>query len=111
MHTSLQISFKNSFDIFLVSHKDNLKENVFYQIEFFLIRLGKSKDNDLRIIMYVNYFINIFFDVTQPRTTDTQRELFFENPKLLGLGRQIGSKTFGAFGVFSADLSAPIFVL
>ena len=26
------------------------------------------------------------------RTTDTQRELFFKNPKLLGLGRQIGLK-------------------
>ena len=36
---------------------------------------------------------------------------FFENPKLLGLGRQIGLKMFGAFGVISADLSAPILVL
>ena len=44
------------------------------------------------------------------RTTDTQRELFFENPKL-GLGRQIGPNIFWAFGVFSADLSAPILVL
>ena len=26
----------------------------------------------------------------QARTTDTQRELFFESPNLLGLGRQIG---------------------
>ena len=28
---------------------------------------------------------------------DTQRELFFENPKLLGLGRQIGPKILEAF--------------
>ena len=26
------------------------------------------------------------------RTTDPQRELFYENPKILGLGRQIGLK-------------------
>ena len=45
------------------------------------------------------------------RTTDTQRELFSENPKLLGLGRQIGPKNLGAFGVFLANLSAPILVL
>ena len=38
------------------------------------------------------------------RTTDTQRELFFKNSKLLGLGRQIGPKFFEAFGVFSAKL-------
>ena len=45
------------------------------------------------------------------RTTDTQRGVFFcENPKLLGLGRQIGMKSFGAFGVFSANLSAPILI-
>ena len=31
---------------------------------------------------------------------------FFKNPKLLGLGRQIGLKFFEAFGVFSAKLSA-----
>ena len=33
-----------------------------------------------------------------------QRELFFENPKLLGLGRQIGPKILGAFRVFLAKL-------
>ena len=27
---------------------------------------------------------------------DTQRELFFENPKLLGLARQIGPKNLGS---------------
>ena len=40
------------------------------------------------------------------RTTDTQRELFFKNSKLLGFGRQIGLKFFEAFGVFSAKLLA-----
>ena len=38
--------------------------------------------------------------------TDTQKELFFKNPKLLGLGRHFGLKCFEAFGVFSAKLSA-----
>ena len=35
-----------------------------------------------------------------PRTTDIQRELFFKNSKLLGLGRQIGLKFWGAFWLF-----------
>ena len=42
----------------------------------------------------------------------TPKEAFFHrNPKLLGLGRQLVQINFGAFGVFSADLSAPILVL
>jgi hypothetical protein len=40
------------------------------------------------------------------RTTDTQRELFFKNSKLLGLGRQICLKFFEAFGVFSDKILA-----
>ena len=37
---------------------------------------------------------------------DTQRELFFKNRKLYGLGRQIGLKFYEAFGVFWAKQSA-----
>jgi hypothetical protein len=38
-------------------------------------------------------------------------EAFFQqNPKPLGLSRQFGLINFGAFGVFLADLSAPILV-
>ncbi len=41
----------------------------------------------------------------------TPNEAFFHwNPELLGLGRQIGQINSGAFGVFSAKLSAPILV-
>ena len=41
----------------------------------------------------------------------TPNEAFFHwNPELLGLGRQIGQIHFGAFGVFSAELSVPILV-
>jgi hypothetical protein len=36
------------------------------------------------------------------RTTDTQWSLFQWNPKILGLGREIGQINSGAFGVFSA---------
>jgi hypothetical protein len=36
------------------------------------------------------------------------KPFFHWNPKLLGLGRQVGQMNFGAFGVFSAKLSAPI---
>ena len=38
------------------------------------------------------------------------KPFFFENPELLGLGRQIGQMNSAAFGVFSAELSAPILV-
>ena len=38
------------------------------------------------------------------------KPFFIENPELLGLGRQIGQKNSGAFGVFSAKLSATILV-
>ena len=34
----------------------------------------------------------------------TSRKFLIENPKLLDLGRQIGSSIFGAFGVFSAPI-------
>jgi hypothetical protein len=43
----------------------------------------------------------------KPRTTDAQSSLFHRNPKRLGMGRQFGQVNLGAFGVFSADLSAP----
>ena len=39
-------------------------------------------------------------------TMDIQRELFFKNSKVLGLGRQIGLKFWGAFWVFPAKLLA-----
>ena len=42
--------------------------------------------------------------------TPNEASFFHQNPKLLGLGRQSGQINFGAFGVFSADLSAPILV-
>ena len=44
------------------------------------------------------------------RTLDIQRELFFKNSKLLGLGRQIWLINTGAFGLFSAKISVPILV-
>ena len=39
--------------------------------------------------------------------TDTQRELFSKNLRLLGLGRHIGPKNVEAFGVFSTKLKYP----
>ena len=52
-----------------------------------------------RLILYSCFDLH-----SETGTTDTQRELFFENLKLLGLGRQIGPKFWGAFRVFSAIL-------
>ena len=40
-----------------------------------------------------------------------KRFFFHQNPKGLGLGRQFGQIKFGAFGVISAALSAPILLL
>ena len=39
------------------------------------------------------------------------KPFFHLNQELFGLGRQIGQITSGAFGVFSADLSAPMLIL
>ena len=39
-----------------------------------------------------------------------ERAFFFENLKFLGLGRHFGLNFSEAFGVFSAKLSAPIWV-
>jgi hypothetical protein len=36
---------------------------------------------------------------------------FHRNPKLFGLGRPFEQINFAAFGIFLADLSAPILVL
>ena len=49
------------------------------------------------------YFSKSFLQRQSP-TTDIQKELFFKNSKLLGLGRQIGPKFYEAFGVFLAKL-------
>ena len=45
-------------------------------------------------------------DIIESRTTDTQRELFLKNSKLLGLGRQIGLKFVKAFEAFLAKLGS-----
>ena len=39
------------------------------------------------------------------------KSFFIEIPKLLDLGRQFGQINLGAFGVFSDNLSAPIFFI
>ena len=49
---------------------------------------------------------------TQTHGLRTPNEaLFHKNPKLLGLDRQFGQISFGAVGVFLANLSAPILIL
>ena len=58
-----------------------------------------------------NFMINEIGPLTLPHRLRTPNEAFFhQNPKLLGLGRQFGQINFGAFEVFLADLSAPIWV-
>ena len=58
-----------------------------------------------------------FLDISVCKNVDqhglqTPNDAFFHaNPKLLDLGRQFGQINLGAFGIFSADLSAPILLL
>ena len=56
-------------------------------------------------------FLNHCTQGVKARTTDTQREFFFQKPQTFWLGRQIVLKFIGAFGVFLVDLSAPILVM
>ena len=60
------------------------------------------------LVLYEAQWVEILSDWA--RNTDSQWSLFHWNPKVLGLGRKIGQKNFGAFGVILAELSAPILV-
>ena len=42
---------------------------------------------------------------------DTQRELFSENPRLLGLDRQIGPKNVGHFGYFEPNYGTHLLIV
>jgi hypothetical protein len=72
-----------------------------FQVFFFMI------SSKILYKIHFNLSFFLFFPKSaesKPRTTDTQRELFFKNSKLLGLGRQIGPKFYEAFGVFLVKL-------
>ena len=62
--------------------------------------------NNFKIVFDSSIFYGLYHELRTPNEA-----FFHQNPKLLGLGRQIGQVHFGAFWVFSADLSAPILVL
>jgi hypothetical protein len=55
-------------------------------------------------VAFSDYIKFMYSAVYNPRTTDTQRELFFKNLKFLGLGRRFRRNLFEEFGVFSARL-------
>ena len=60
-----------------------------------------------------NFFLKSTQYLLNACTTDYRRPMkpfFHRNSKLLSLGRQFGQINFGAFGVFLANLSAPILV-
>ena len=59
--------------------------------------------------MYHTIFYQTVF--AQADNERTMKPFFIEIPNFLGLGRQFGRINFGATGVFSANLSAPIYVL
>ena len=64
----------------------------------------------LLLIAYC-YYKHLTFVIPSHGLRTPNEAFFHQNPKLLGLGRQFGQINFGAFGVFSTDLSAPILVL
>ena len=80
------------------------------------LKLKRRWDQSVqRLLYHCLFFIwrnHLFWIVTgNSRATDAQEAFFHWNPKLLGLSRQFGPINFGAFGVFSANLSAPILIL
>jgi hypothetical protein len=64
----------------------------------------------LEIVVKRPFVIILFYAFDHGLRTPNEA-FFYQIPKLLGLGRQIGQINFGAFGVFSANLSAPGLVL
>ena len=65
-------------------------------------------DSMITLVEHRIQILNVWFIQTPTRTPN---EAFFHwNPELFGLGRHVGQINFGAFGVFSAKLSAPILV-
>ena len=58
----------------------------------------------------LKFLIQYYFINHGLRTATPNEVFFYWNPELFGLGRQIGKIDSGAFGVFSAKLSATILV-
>ena len=58
--------------------------------------------------------VRLYFNqksLVKAQTTDTKRELLFRKSQTFGLGQTNWAKTWGAFWVFSAHLSALILAL
>ena len=75
-------------------------------------KLWKNIPIFLTLLGFVKYIGRFFFSNVE--ATDYERPIqpfIHKNPKVLGLGRHFGQINYAAFGVFSADLSAPILVL
>ena len=76
------------------------------------VRKKCSSDQDHLRFLRSNKLEQLVFEKKRIlNTTKGHLDIFHEDPKLLGLGRKCGQINFGAFGVFSANLSAPILVL
>ena len=87
-------------------------DNCSISIFFTFVRCRQFSTRGLRPCITTYFgFSHSVDEIVLVVTTDTQRELFFKNLELLGLGRYFGLKFFEAFGVFSTGLSAPILVL
>ena len=72
----------------------------------------KKYPNFFDVAWFCEIYWEIFFSNVE--ATDYERPIqpfIHKNPKVLGLGRHFGQINYAAFGVFLADLSAPILVL
>jgi hypothetical protein len=75
---------------------------------------GQAGEDEKNVLPSYFYFCgtnSVISDNHLLSTNDYRRPMkpfFCQNPKLLGLGQQFKQIHFGAFGVFSANLSAPI---
>ena len=61
-------------------------------------------------ILWIDIYANTCVSFVKSRTTDAQWSLFPSKSQTFGLGQTIWADKFGAFGVFSAKVSAPILV-
>ena len=80
-------------------------------ISYLYLKIGNETNGSSVQFSIINvHFVVILYTYIGTDYGRLMNLFFHQNPKLLGLGRQIGQINFGAFGVFSAKLSAPSLV-
>ena len=73
--------------------------------------ISMNRDNNQKASSNANIAESIRSHAIDHGLRTPNEAYFHQNRKILGLGRQFGQTNFGAFGVFSANLSAPIILV